>query len=144
MNEEYYTLEAKQHKFYNILADYIQSATLEDPSNIDDLIGNLIYCAMIHKHEGFSSEQEIRIAPFFIKQNDTHIQFKIGKTIKRVYALDLEELCKKENMSIEDLIDSIVIAPNSKQNVEDLKLYFITIGLEKIAGKVNKSNCPLK
>lgn len=144
MNEEYYTIDTKQHQICKLLVQYIQTNEIEGFSNLDGLIDNMILCAMLHKHESFSSEQEIRIAPFFVKEGDSHIQFKIGKVIKRVYVLDLEELCRKENMSVEDLIDYIVIAPKSQQNIEDLKYYCRNIGLNKLADKIIKSDCPLR
>lgn len=109
-----------------------------------NLFSNLIMCAMTCKHESFSSEQEIRIAPYFVKENDSHITYKTGKIIRSVYVLDLKELCEKENIDTEDLIDSIVIAPNSKQSIKDLKWYCNKIGLNKIAERLVKSDCPLR
>lgn len=39
------------------------------------------------KHESFSSEQEIRLAPYFVKENDSHITYKTGKIIRTVYVI---------------------------------------------------------
>ena len=61
MNEEYYGYCAKQHKTKELLRDYIQYDKMDDFSNLNGLIDNLLLCAMFHKHESFSSEQEIRI-----------------------------------------------------------------------------------
>lgn len=144
MNEEYYTLDAKQHKFHEILVNFFQTEKIDNSSDFDGLISNLIMCAMTRKHESFSSEQEIRIAPYFVKENDSHITYKTGKIIRTVYVLNLKELCEKENIDMEDLIDSIVIAPNSKQSIKDLKWYCNKIGLNKIAERIVKSDCPLR
>lgn len=58
--------------------------------------------------------------------------------------MDLGKLCKKEKISLEDLIDLIVLGPKSQQNIVDLRWYCKQIGLPKLADKISKSNCPLK
>ena len=97
-----------------------------------------------HKHESFSAEQEIRISPLFIYENDKHLQCKVLNTIRQVYILNLAELCEKEGIDFEDLFDSIVIGPTSKQTVRDLQFYCKNNGLLKLANKVKKSDCPLR
>lgn len=143
MNEEYYGYCAKQHKMKELLRDYIQYDKMDDFSNLNGLIDNLLLCAMLHKHESFSTEQEIRISPLFVNENDKHLQCKILNTIRRVYILNLIELCEKEGIDFEDLFDSIVIGPTSKQTVRDLQFYCKNNGLLKLANKVKKSDCPL-
>ena len=56
MNEEYYGYCAKQHKMKELLQDYIQYDKMDDFSNLNGLIDNLLLCAMLHKHESFSTE----------------------------------------------------------------------------------------
>ena len=53
MNEEYYGYCAKQHKTKELLRDYIQYDKMDDFSNLNGLIDNLLLCAMFHKHESF-------------------------------------------------------------------------------------------
>lgn len=144
MNEEYYGYNAKQHKMKKLIVDYILEDKMDAFSDIDGLIDNLLMCAMIHKHESFAAEQEVRIAPYFVQEDDPHLQCKILNTIKRVYVMNLKELCEKENIAFEDLIDSIVIGPKSQQNMEDLKWYCRKIGLTKLAEKIRWSDCPLR
>lgn len=144
MGEEYYGYNAKQHKMKTILIDYIQNNIMDEFSDIDGLIDNLLLCAMIHKHESFSAEKEVRLSPYFVKEDDAHVTYKILNTIRRVYVVDLDELCQKENIDMEDLISSIVIGPKSEQNIEDLKWYLRKIGLSKLAEKTQRSNCPLQ
>jgi len=144
MDEEYYGYNAKQHKMKNLLVDYIQDEKMEEFSDLDGLIDNLLLCAMIHKHESFAAEQEVRISPYFVKENDPHLQYKVLNTIKRVYVMNLGKLCEEEKIDIEDLVDSIVLGPKSQQNIEDLKWYFIQIGLSKLVNKISKSDCPLR
>ena len=144
MNEEYYGYCAKQHKMKELLRDYIQYDKMDDFSNLNGLIDDLLLCAMFHKHESFSSEQEIRISPLFVNENDKHLQCKILNTIRQVYILNLAELCEKEGIDFEDLFDSIVIGPTSKQTIRDLQIYCKNNGLLKLANKVKKSDCPLR
>lgn len=144
MDEEYYGYNAKQHEMKKILVDYILKDKMGAFPDLDGLIDNLILCAMIHKHKSFMAEQEVRISPYFVKENDSHLQYKVLNTIKRVYIMDLGKLCEKEKISLEDLIDSIVLGPKSQQNIVDLRWYCKQIGLPKLADKISKSNCPLK
>lgn len=123
---------------------HIQYDKMDDFSNLNGLIDNLLLCAMIHKHESFSTEQEIRISPLFVNENDKHLQCKVLNTIRQVYILNLAELCEKEGIDFEDLFDSIVIGPTSKQTVRDLQFYCKNNGLLKLANKVKKSDCPLR
>lgn len=144
MNEEYYGYNAKQHQMKSLLVDYIQEDIFDEFSDLDGLIDNLLLCAMMHKHESFRSEQEVRLYPLIVKANDQHFQYKIMSTIRKVYIMDLDELCIKENIDIENLIDSIIVGPKSQQNIEDLKWYCKQIGLSQLANKIYKSTCPLR
>lgn len=103
-----------------------------------------VYMIFKRKHESFSSEQEIRISPLFVNENDKHLQCKVLNTIRQVYILNLAELCEKERIDFEDLFDSIVIGPTSKQTIRDLQIYCKNNGLLKLANKVKKSDCPLR
>ena len=79
-----------------LLRDYIQYDEMDDFSNLDGLIDNLLLSAKLHKDESFAREQEIRISPLFVNENDKHLQCKILNTIRQVYILNLTELCEKE------------------------------------------------
>ena len=54
------------------------------------------------------------------------------------------QLLKEEGIDFEDLFDSIVIGPTSKQTIRDLQIYCKNNGLLKLANKVKKSDCPLR
>ncbi len=77
-----------------MLVDYIQENRLEEFSDIEGLIDNLLLCAMIHKHESFSAEQEVRLSLYFIKNDEPHLEYRVTGTIRRVYVVNLNELCK--------------------------------------------------
>ena len=54
---------------------------MDDFSNLNGLIDNLLLYAMLHKHESFSTEQEIRISPLFVNENDRN---KFIESIKNI------------------------------------------------------------
>lgn len=144
VNDEYYEYDAKEHEMKQILLDYIRKHQLSGFLSLDGLIDNLLLCATIHKHQSFVSEKEVRIAPLFVEENDEHITYKIAGIIKKVYVVDLQFLCKKEDVKFTDLIEAIVIGPKSQQSIADLQWYLEKIGLQELVDKVNKSECPLR
>ena len=84
IGEQYYTQETRDHELYKLLSSYISTGILEGFSNLDGFIDNLALCALIHKHPTFTAEKEIRIAPYFVTDNDPHIEYKTFNIIKRV------------------------------------------------------------
>ena len=117
---------------------------LEGFSNLDGFIDNLALCALIHKHPTFTVEKEIRIAPYFVTDNDSHIEYKTFNIIKEFYILDLQKVLETENMHREDIINSIIIGPRSSQNPKDLENYCRHLGLHKLAQNIKVSDCPLR
>ena len=126
------------------MSSYISTGILEGFSNLDGFIDNLVLCAFIHKHPTFTAEKEIRIAPYFVNDNDSHIEYQTFNIIKEVYVLKLNEVLEKENMHMEDIINSIIIGPRSAQNPKDLENYCRHLRLHKLAQNINVSNCPLR
>lgn len=92
----------------------------------------------------FRRSKKLEFLHFLINENDKHLQCKVLNTIRQVYILNLAELCEKEGIDFEDLFDSIVIGPTSKQTIRDLQIYCKNNGLLKLANKVKKSDCPLR
>lgn len=117
---------------------------LNEFSSFDELIENLRLCALIHKHPSFSAEQEVRISPLLINEEDEHIEYKVMNLIKRVHIARIDELCESTKVEFPELIEKIVIGPKSARNIEDLKWYLKTIGLPELKDKVEKSECPLR
>lgn len=142
LDKEFYVCSAKEHKLKDILVKYILTDEWEEFSDLDGYIGNLLLCANIHKHKSFSAEKEVRISPLCVEENDEKLQYKLLKSIRRVYVANLKELCEKERTSFEDLIAAIVIGPKSEQNIEDLKWYLKKIGHPQLINKIEKSECP--
>ena len=129
---------------YKLLSSYISTGILEGFSNLDGFIDNLALCAFIHKDPAFAAEKEIRIAPYFVKDNDSHIDYKTFNIIKEFYILDLQKVLETENMHREDIINSIIIGPRSSQNPKDLENYCRHLGLHKLAQNIKVSDCPLR
>lgn len=144
MGEQYYTQETRDHELYKLLSSYISTGILEGFSNLDGFIDNLALCAFIHKDPAFAAEKEIRIAPYFVKDNDSHIDYKTFNIIKEFYILDLQKVLETENMHREDIINSIIIGPRSSQNPKDLENYCRHLGLHKLAQNIKVSDCPLR
>lgn len=144
IGEQYYTQETRDHELYKLLSSYISTGILEGFSNLDGFIDNLALCALIHKHPTFTAEKEIRIAPYFVTDNDPHIKYKTFNIIREFYILDLQKVLETENMHREDIINSIIIGPRSSQNPKDLGNYCRHLGLHKLAQNIKVSDCPLR
>ena len=69
---------------------------------------------------------------------------KFFSLLLTIHVLDLDDLCKKEDIDLESIIDAIVIGSRSEQNEEDLKWYCKKIGLLGLTDKIYKSNCLLR
>lgn len=144
MAKQYYTQETKEHELYDLLSSYINTGSLGGFSNLDGFIDNLTLCGFVHKHPSFASEKEIRIAPYFVKDDDSHISYKTFSIIKEVYVLNLNKLLGEEKMKMEDIISSIIIGPRSLQNKKDLENYCRYLGYNKLAQNIKISECPLR
>lgn len=144
MGKQYYTQETRDHELYKLLSSYIKTGNLGGFSNLDGFIDNLVLCGFVHKHPSFVSEKEVRIAPYFVMDDDPHISYKTFNIIKEVYVLNLNKLLEEEKMKMEDIISSIIIGPRSLQNKKDLENYCRHLGYDKLAQNIKISDCPLR
>lgn len=144
MGKQYYTQETRDHELYKLLSSYIKTGNLGGFSNLDGFIDNLVLCGFVHKHPSFVSEKEVRIAPYFVMDDDPHISYKTFNIIKEVYVLNLNKLLEEEKMKMEDIISSIIIGPRSLQNKKDLENYCRHLGYDKLAQNITISDCPLR
>ena len=99
------------------------------------------------KHPSFASEREIRliVLPFDVLNFDLKPKYHVAKDrIKKYYPLNLDDMCKKAGITIEDLIEGIIIGPESTQAMPILHDYLRDMGLDKLAGHVYSSECPLR
>ena len=137
-------IEFNTEALHNLLSSYIKTENLGGFSNLDGFIDNLVLCGFVHKHPSFVSEKEVRIAPYFIMDDDPHISYKTFNIIKEVYVLNLNKLLEEEKMKMEDIISSIIIGPRSLQSKRDLENYCRHLGYDKLAQNIKISDCPLR
>ncbi len=151
-NEIFYKGDIRNHAHYRIVKHYFETGELiEGFHDINGLMDNIILCASTHKHESFSSEYEFRslsLQSYIIKhlaKNCSEISFElIGGQIKKVLKVNYEQLCQKEGLNVEDLFESVTIAPKSGQSENDLKEFCLKNGFEKLAKNISVSKCPLR
>ena len=64
--------------------------------------------------------------------------------IKKYYPLDLNRMCRKASVDIEDLITELMVGPESTQSPQILRDYLLDLGLKRMAANVSTSDCPLR
>ena len=99
------------------------------------------------KHPSFASENEMRliVMPFDVPDFDLKPSYHIARErIKKYYPLDLDSMCRKAGMTMEDLIVEIIVGPESTQSLPILHDYLQDAGYTELAGHIYSSNCPLR
>jgi hypothetical protein len=99
------------------------------------------------KHPSFSSEKEIRLVvmPFHAEDFDMRPRYHVAKErIKKYYPLDLEAMCERAHVTIEDLVSCVIIGPQSSQSLPILQDYLRDLSLRRLADNVFLSDCPLQ
>ena len=99
------------------------------------------------KHPSFMSEHETRliVMPFEVAEFDIKPQYHVSKErIKKYYPLSLNDMCRKAEVTLEDLIVEIMIGPESTQSVPILRDYLMDQGLNRLAEHISHSSCPLR
>lgn len=144
INEIYYDYNVKEHKLYKIIKDYYDGETEE--LNEKGISDQLVALGSIHKHHSFSNEEEVRIVTLWDYIPEcSHVEYKnIAGQIRSVIIVSLEELCKKKSITIEQLIDSIVLGPRTKQSIHEMKKFIENLGYNTLAEKIVRSDCPLR
>lgn len=142
----YYNYDIKEHAHLKTISEYLNNGFLSCFQDEKALIDNIIACGYMHKHESFISEEEFRLSSIWsIKINSSKICFeKIKGTIRKISKVNVKELCEIEQVKFEDLFSEIIIGPRSEQNPLELQEYLRFIGLDEIAERVVKSECPLR
>ena len=99
------------------------------------------------KHPSFQSEHEIRLVvmPFDVPDFDLKPRYHVARErIKKYYPLDLDSMCGKAGITIEDLIAEVIVGPESTQSLPILRDYLQDAGLIKLAENICYSKCPLR
>lgn len=142
----FYFYDVTKHDHYKTLFKYFNTDKLEGFSNETSLMDNILACAYLRKHPSFSTESEIRLVTLWNEILNEYQSDFINRNgvIKNVIKVSLSELCEKEGIVFEDLIDQIIIGPRSSQSIHEFRKYIRHLGLDKIADNIVKSNCPLR
>lgn len=104
-------------------------------------------CSAAFKHPSFLSEREVRlvVSPFVKEYFDVKPCYHITKErIKKYYPLDLMSMCQNIGIGLEELVQEIIIGPESTQSKSILQDYLRDNGLKGMAEKVSQSECPLR
>ena len=104
-------------------------------------------CSVAFKHPSFFTEYEMRlvVAPFEREDFDIRPCYHITKErIKKYYPLDLRAMCGEIGIGMEDLVEEIMIGPDSTQSVSIFQDYLRDNGLRALADRVSLSDCPLR
>lgn len=99
------------------------------------------------KHPSFSSEHEVRLVlmPFAEPDFDLKPGYHVAaERIKKYYPLNLEQLCEKAGITLEDLFVEIIVGPESTQSEAILRDYLRDLGLTGLAKHILRSDCPLR
>ena len=99
------------------------------------------------KHPSFSSEHEVRLIlmPFAEPDFDLRPGYHVaGERIKKYYPLDLEQMCRNAQITIEDLIVELIVGPESTQSEPILRDYLQDLGLTRLSRHILRSSCPLR
>lgn len=145
----YYRDNVKEHELVSVICEMVKNGgkPVGQFKNISAAVHNAWACSTAFKHPSFSCEKEVRLVT--IPSDKTKYlgkaEYHVSKyRIKKYYPLDLASMCRQHNICLEDLIDEIMIGPDSTQPIEILQDYFRDIGKAGLADKVCLSECPLR
>ena len=152
IDKVYYRNTFNNHEHKEIIYSYIVNDLFEKGFSAEEqLISNIQSTSCRYKHPSFKGENETRLVAILPKTlcsnalSYAKCEYKlIGNIVKQVLVLNLESYLSKNNLLIEDLIEKIVIAPKSNQEMQTIKNLLTTNGLHKLAKNVKLSECPLR
>lgn len=131
--------------FYQMIKDGVELSG-ENP-DIKNVMNEAWIRSVVFKHPSFSSEHEVRLVvyPYEKEYFDVKPCYHVTtERIKKYYPLDLMYMCGRIGISLEDLIQEIIIGPESTQSTWILQDYLRDHGLMKLAEHVSLSSCPLR
>ena len=114
----------------------------------------MINMASCYKHGSFFSEKESRLFNYVNYEINKHLFFgndaieltyeNINGTIKKLLKIKLDYFFNKQSMTLEDIINEIVIGPCSSQNLIILQEYIRSYKFNRLAEKISYSESPLR
>lgn len=131
-------------KLFNIMR---QKVNLSNVLEVRRIVAEVCRNSAAYKHPSFASESEIRLVvmPLDMKSMQIKPQYNVKRErIKKYYPLDLDKMCRRNHVDIEDLISEVMVGPESTQSPQILRDYLLDLGLKKLAAAVSTSDCPLR
>ena len=120
---------------------------LQDSASLREMFRDAWRNCASFKHPSFLSENETRLIllPRSVPDFDLRPAYHIAQDrIKKYYPLNLDDLCEKAGVTIEDLIIEVMIGPESTQSEPILRDYLQDLGLNTLADHITQSDCPLR
>lgn len=149
LQKVFYQDDMTEHSLVDVFYQLAVSGTnlSGDNPEIKHVMNDAWICSVVYKHPSFFSENEVRLVvyPYEKEYFDVSPCYHVTKErIKKYYPLDLESMCWKIGVGLEDLIAEIIIGPESTQSAWILQDYLRDHGLHELAEHVSLSNCPLR
>ena len=149
LQKVYYQDDVDTHPLVKKLYDLTMSEEIitEDNPALKAALADCWRNSASFKHPSFSSEHEVRLVvmPFGAADFDVKPRYHVTKDrIKKYYPLDLDAMCEKTGVSLEDLITEIIVGPESTQSLPIIRDYLRDLSFPKLAERVYMSDCPLR
>ncbi len=145
----FYQDDVSEHELVDTLYELIRQnqLPLRMTPGIRETLNHAWTASAAFKHPSFASEKEVRlvISPFEQGFFDVKPRYHIAKErIKKYYPVDLQKMCSRANIRLEDVMTELIIGPESTQSIPILQDYLNDHGYPELAGRVTKSACPLR
>ena len=149
LQKVYYQDDVDTHPLVKKLYDLTMSEEIitEDNPALKAALADCWRNSASFKHPSFSSEHEVRLVvmPFGAADFDVKPRYHVTKDrIKKYYPLDLDAMCEKAGVSLEDLITEIIVGPESTQSLPIIRDYLRDLSFPELAERVYMSDCPLR
>ena len=149
LQKVYYQDDVDTHPLVKKLYDLTMSEEIitEDNPALKAALADCWRNSASFKHPSFSSEHEVRLVvmPFGAADFDVKPRYHVTKDrIKKYYPLDLDAMCEKAGVSLEDLITEIIVGPESTQSLPIIRDYLKDLSFPELAERVYMSDCPLR
>ncbi len=145
----FYQDDVSEHELVDTLYERIRQnePPLRMTSEIRETLNHAWTASAAFKHPSFAIEKEVRlvVSPFEQGFFDVKPRYHITKErIKKYYPVDLQKMCSRANVRLEDVFAELIIGPESTQSIPILQDYLNDHGYRELAGRVTKSACPLR
>ena len=148
LREVTYQSDMGDHPLVDRLFEIMQrKINLSNAMELKKIVAEVCRNSAAYKHPSFASESEIRLVvmPFDMHNIQIKPHYNVKRErIKKYYPLDLNRMCRKASVDIEDLITELMVGPESTQSPQILRDYLLDLGLKRMAANVSTSDCPLR